>query len=64
MSHVNRPQVRIPRRLWDEMMLALDQALARIEALDPDPAIVTRQIFEFGRRVLSEARRREPEAPE
>lgn len=61
MSHDNRPQVRVPRRLWDEMMLALDQALGRIEVLDPDPAIVTRQIFELGQRVLSEARRRDPQ---
>lgn len=59
MSHENRKQVRVPQRLWDEMMLALDQALARIEILDPDPAIVTRQIHEFGQRVLAEARRRE-----
>lgn len=62
-AHPNRTQVRVQRRLWDEMMLALDQALARIEVLDADPAIVTRQIFEFGQRVLSEARRRAPEAP-
>lgn len=59
MGHDNRAQVRVPRRLWDEMMLALDQALARIEILDPDPAVVTRQIHEFGQRVLREARRRE-----
>lgn len=59
MSHENRKQVRVPQRLWDEMMLALDQALGRIEMLDPDPAIVTRQIHEFGQRVLAEARRRE-----
>lgn len=59
MSHDNRSQVRVPHRLWDEMMLALDQALGRIEALDSDPSIVTRQIHEFGQRVLSEARRRE-----
>lgn len=59
MTHDNRTQVRVPRRLWDEMMLALDQALGRIEVLDPDPTIVTRQIHEFGKRVLREARRRE-----
>lgn len=59
MSHDNRSQVRVPRRLWDEMMLALDQTLARIEAMDPDPAIVTRQIHDFGQRVLTEARRRD-----
>lgn len=59
MSHENRRQMRIPRRLWDEMMLALDQALARIDALDHDPAIVTRQVHEFGHRVLRESRRRE-----
>ena len=59
MSHPNRAQIRIPRRLWDEMMLALDQALARIEILDPDPAVVTRQIHQFGQRVLTEARRRD-----
>ena len=59
MSHDNRAQIRVPRRLWDEMMLALDQALARIETLDPDPPVVTRQICEFGQRTLNEARRRE-----
>lgn len=59
MTHDNRSQVRVPRRMWDEMMLALEQALGRIETLEPDPAIVTRQIHEFGQRVLSEARRRE-----
>lgn len=59
MSHANRSQVRVPRRLWDEMMLALDQALARIETLDPEPAVVTRQIHAFGQRVLREARSRE-----
>ena len=59
MPHDNRGQVRVPRRLWDEMMLALDQALARIEILDTDPAIVTRQIHGFGQRTLAEARRRE-----
>lgn len=58
MSHENRKQVRVPQRLWDEMMLALDQALARIELMDPDPPVVTRQVYEFGQRVLSEARRR------
>lgn len=60
MTHDNRAQVRVPRRLWDEMMLALDQTLARIEILDPDPAVVTRQIYEFGQRTLNEARRRGP----
>lgn len=58
MNHDNRAQVRIPRRVWDEVMLALDQALARIEVLDPDPSVVTRQICEFGQRTLREARRR------
>lgn len=57
-NHPNRSQVRVPRRLWDEMMLALDQALARIEILDQDPAVVTRQVYEFGQRVLAEARKR------
>lgn len=28
MPSVNRPQIRVPRRLWDEMMLALDQTRA------------------------------------
>jgi len=64
MSHDNRSQVRVPRRLWDEMMLALDQSLACIEALDPDPAIVTRQVHDFGQRVLTEAPRREIKANE
>lgn len=64
MSHENRNQVRVPHRLWDEMMLALDQAIGRIEVLDPDPAIVTKQVYEFGQRVLTEARRREKSAKE
>lgn len=59
MGHDNRSQVHVPRRLWDEMMLALGQALGRIQTLDPDPAVVTRQIYEYGQRVLGEARRRE-----
>lgn len=60
MSHENRAQVRVPRRLWDEMTLALDQSLARIEVLSQgDAAVVTRQVYEFGQRVLAEARRRE-----
>jgi hypothetical protein len=57
MPHENRKQVRIPQRLWDEMMLALDQALGRMQAIDTDP-VVTRQVYEFGVRVLREARRR------
>ena len=62
MSHDNRAQVRVPRRLWDEIMLALDQSLLRIEWLDPDPSIVTKQVHEFGQRVMTEARRRESNA--
>ena len=58
MTHDNRAQVRVPRRLWDEMMLALDQALGRISE-GADGTIETRQVHEFGRRVLTEARRRE-----
>jgi hypothetical protein len=58
MGHDNRSQVHVPRRLLDEMMLALDQALARIEILDSDPSIVTRQVHDFGQRVLTEARKR------
>ena len=54
----NRKQVRVPSRLWDEMQIALDQALRQIEALDPDPGVVTRQIHQFGQRVLAESRRR------
>lgn len=61
-SHHNRSQVRVPRRLWDEMMLALDQSLARIQQLETDPSVVTRQVYEFGERVLIEARRRENNA--
>lgn len=45
----------IPRRLWDDMQTALDQALARIEMLDTDPAVVTRQILDFGHRALQSA---------
>ncbi|MGH9697941.1 MAG: hypothetical protein ACRD52_00610 [Candidatus Acidiferrales bacterium] len=58
MSHDNRAQVQIPRPLWDEIMLALDQAIGRMEVLDSDPTIVTSQIHEFGQRVLRETRRR------
>lgn len=65
MANENRRQVRVPRRLWDEMMLALDQSLTRIETLAADtafagepPSVVTRQIHDFGQRVLTEARRR------
>lgn len=64
MNHENRNQVRVPRRLWDEMMLALDQALGKIEEIDLDPSIVTKQIHEFGQRVLTEARRREKNSDE
>lgn len=59
MPHDNRSQVRIPRRLWDDMRMALYQALGQIQMLDPDPAIVTRQIYDFGRRVIAEADRRD-----
>lgn len=67
MPHDNRAQVRVPRRLWDELMLALDQSLARIEWLDAESrvqtgepvGVVTRQVYEFGQRVLAEARRRD-----
>lgn len=67
MSHDNRAQVRVPRRVWDELMLALDQSLSRIETLDAqarhgtdEPTdVVTRQVHAFGQRVLSEARRRD-----
>lgn len=62
-------QIRVPRRLWEEMMLALYQALGQIEVLaaleqvcEPNeggPGVVTRQIHEFGQRVLVEARHRE-----
>lgn len=62
MPSENRKQVRIPARLWDEMQMALDQALARIESLNAEiggePDIVTRQVHEFGQRTLREARRR------
>lgn len=64
MSHENRNQVRVPKRLWDELMLALDQALARIEQLDDAPSVVTTQVHDFGQRVLTEARRREKKSDE
>lgn len=63
-NHPNHSEVRVPRRLWDEMILALDQSLGSIEVLsEGDPAIVTRQVYEFGQRVLKEARRRESSGP-
>lgn len=57
-NHPNRRQVRMPARLADELMLALDQCLRQIEQIAPDPGIVTRQVYEFGDRVLAEARKR------
>ena len=57
-NHPNRRQIRMPARLADELMLALDQALGLIEILDQDHGIVTRQVYEFGQRVLAEARKR------
>lgn len=56
-NHPNRRQVRLPARLVDELMLALDQALRQLEQ-HPDPGIVTRQIRSYGDRVLAEARKR------
>jgi hypothetical protein len=58
MPHPNRDQVRIPRRLWNDMLTALDQALGQLQAIDTDPGIVTRQVHAFGARVLREARER------
>jgi len=60
MPHPNRDQVRIPRRLWDDMLTALDQTLGRLQAIDTDPGIITRQVHSFGERVLSEARAAPP----
>jgi len=57
-NHPNRRQVRMPARLADELMLALDQCLRQMEQLDPDPGIVTRQVYDYGDRVLAEARKR------
>lgn len=59
MPHPNRDQVRLPRRLWDDLLLALDQALGQLQAIDTDPGIVTKQVHAFGERVLKEARERE-----
>ena len=58
MPSENRKQIRMPARLADDLMLALEQALQRIESLDPEPGIVTRQVHNFGERTLREARRR------
>lgn len=60
MAHDDSSNIQVPRQLWHDVLLALDQALGRIEALDPDPAIVTRQIYDLGQRVLVEARRLAP----
>lgn len=49
----------VPRALWEDMNLALDQALARIEVLETDPGVVTRRVYEFGQQVLARARRGE-----
>lgn len=56
-NHPNRRQVRLPARLVDELMLALDQALRQLEQ-HHDPGIVTRQVYDYGGRVLAEARKR------
>jgi hypothetical protein len=56
-SHTNRKPSRLPHRLVDELMLALDQALGHLEQT-PDRGIAVQQAIAFGRRVLSEARRR------
>jgi len=57
-NHLNRRQVRIPARLLEDLMLALDRALTCIDVLAPDPGVFTRQIHESGQRVLAEARKR------
>jgi hypothetical protein len=51
--------VQIPAQLWRDIQRALHQALGRIEALDPDPAVVTKQVYEFGQKVLAEAKRQD-----
>lgn len=56
-NHPNRRQVRLPARLVDELMLALDKALRQLEQ-HPDPGIVTQQVRRYGDRVLAEARKR------
>jgi hypothetical protein len=40
--------VEIPEQLWRDMRQALYQALGQLEVLDPDPAVVTRQVYECG----------------
>lgn len=52
----NRKQIWMPARLADELLLALDQCLRQLEQIAPDPGIVTRQVYDYGDRVLSEAR--------
>lgn len=52
----------LPRELLEELLLCLDLALGRIEALDPDPGIVTLQIHERGEAALARARRAMEEA--
>jgi hypothetical protein len=48
--------------LVDELMLALDQALGHLEQT-PDRSVALQQAIAFGRRVLSEARRRLRDRP-
>lgn len=57
-NHPNRKQIRMPARLADELLLALDQCLRQLEQIAPDPGLVTRQVYDYGGRVLVEARKR------
>jgi hypothetical protein len=57
MPHENRKQVRVPQRLWDEMMIAIESCLELVEAAAPATER-QRQVAGFARRVVDEARRR------
>lgn len=60
MGHPNRAQVRVPRRLLDELLLALAACVEQMEAWDrmEDRTEDTRRARDFARRTLAEARRR------
>lgn len=57
--HHDASKLRVPKRLSDEVLVALDNALGRLQMLTqphpPKPSAVEQQICQFGWRVLDEA---------
>lgn len=66
MTHHNRSQIRLPRRVVDELCTALESCLAEMARWNEmeDNSEATRQALEFGRRTLSFARKRVAQARE